>query len=580
MKRFIFSLFLFMGILGVMSAAKPTVILNEDFAAFTEGSENAPAKTDIGGYSGKLAQTLKGWSGKNVFEAGGKLKVGDGGYLQTARKDMSANGGIVKVNARVRLISDNMGALKLMIGFADMQQFFLNDKAWHEVSFVATGGSTSSSVRIEPFLTLGGILIDNVKVETSPDFFPAPKALQPGTATGTSFVAVWKRIKTATHYLLDVYSKKGSELEYVLHDEQVKTTEKEVENLDPAKTYFFRVRATNGIATSDYSNEIQVVKVIESLAAPVATEASGVGPQAFTANWSAVDDAKAYQVNVYKKKATATAGPLVMLSENFDKITKGDLKYCEFGRPEEYLDEYTQLPGWYGKSHIFAKGYLGLYPFGDPSTVTTPMLNLSNDGGKLQVKAKLASYMYGQPQATDKLNVMLVDAKGNVLEDKSIEVAGDFKEYTIDFTKGTDNCGVRFSYNGSNKLFIDEMEIVQNVPAGYIVVEKLKQVETEGTSLAIEVDEPMSDMVTYAYTVQAIATTVDQGEIVDIFSPESNMIDVQDATGIDATVTAKQVVSVSYIDLTGKVSARPFGGLNIVVTTYSDGTTATSKMMK
>ena len=208
------------------------------------------------------------------------------------------------------------------------------------------------------------------------------------------------------------------------------------------------------------------------------------------------------------------------------------------------------------------------------------MLNLSNDGGKLQVKAKLASYMYGEPQATDALKVMLVDAKGNVLEDKSIEVAGDFKEYTIDFTKGTDNCGVRFFYQGSNKLFIDEMEIVQNVPAGYIVVEKLKQVETEGTSLAIEVDEPMSDMVTYAYTVQAIATTVEQGEIVDIFSPESNMIEVQEGTGIDATVTAKQVVSVSYIDLTGKVSARPFGGLNIVVTTYSDGTTATSKMMK
>lgn len=31
-----------------------TVVIDENFDSFTEGSEDAPATTDIGGYSGKL----------------------------------------------------------------------------------------------------------------------------------------------------------------------------------------------------------------------------------------------------------------------------------------------------------------------------------------------------------------------------------------------------------------------------------------------------------------------------------------------------------------------------------------------
>ena len=44
--------------------------------------------------------------------------------------------------------------------------------------------------------------------------------------------------------------------------------------------------------------------------------------------------------------------------------------------------------------------------------------------------------------------------------------------------------------------------------------------------------------------------------------------------------TAKTVKSVRYYNIAGIESNQPLDGVNIVVTTYTDGTTATSKLMK
>ena len=91
-------------------------ILEENFNAFTEGSETAPASTDISsGYTGKLKTTLTGWSGSKVYEAGGSLKIGDNGYLQTANTNMSANGGNLKITFRVKAIDTTGGAIQLLL---------------------------------------------------------------------------------------------------------------------------------------------------------------------------------------------------------------------------------------------------------------------------------------------------------------------------------------------------------------------------------------------------------------------------------------------------------------------------------
>ena len=53
-----------------------------------------------------------------------------------------------------------------------------------------------------------------------------------------------------------------------------------------------------------------------------------------------------------------------------------------------------------------------------------------------------------------------------------------------------------------------------------------------------------------------------------------------DATGIEDMTADRQVVDVRYINAAGQQSDRPFDGINIVVTTYTDGTTSTAKVIR
>ncbi len=50
-------------------------------------------------------------------------------------------------------------------------------------------------------------------------------------------------------------------------------------------------------------------------------------------------------------------------------------------------------------------------------------------------------------------------------------------------------------------------------------------------------------------------------------------------TAVDDVKVERQAVGVRYVNLQGAQSAKPFDGINIVVTTYSDGTTSTTKVL-
>lgn len=51
-------------------------------------------------------------------------------------------------------------------------------------------------------------------------------------------------------------------------------------------------------------------------------------------------------------------------------------------------------------------------------------------------------------------------------------------------------------------------------------------------------------------------------------------------TSVESIDADKQVAGVKYVNLSGMTSNTPFDGLNIVVTSYTDGTSATTKVMK
>lgn len=56
--------------------------------------------------------------------------------------------------------------------------------------------------------------------------------------------------------------------------------------------------------------------------------------------------------------------------------------------------------------------------------------------------------------------------------------------------------------------------------------------------------------------------------------------DVNNGSGINQITSPKEVAAVRYINIAGQESETPFEGLNIVVTTYTDGTSTTTKVLK
>ena len=66
----------------------------------------------------------------------------------------------------------------------------------------------------------------------------------------------------------------------------------------------------------------------------------------------------------------------------------------------------------------------------------------------------------------------------------------------------------------------------------------------------------------------------------DSFLADDALALVNDASGIEDVKAGKEVAGVKYVNVAGQESDRPFSGMNIVVTTYTDGTTSTVKIMK
>ena len=62
------------------------------------------------------------------------------------------------------------------------------------------------------------------------------------------------------------------------------------------------------------------------------------------------------------------------------------------------------------------------------------------------------------------------------------------------------------------------------------------------------------------------------------YQGEGNLVitAVEDVTD----VVSREVADVKYVNMAGMVSNRPFDGVNIVVTRYTDGSTSTMKILK
>jgi hypothetical protein len=150
--------------------------------------------------------------------------------------------------------------------------------------------------------------------------------------------------------------------------------------LDPNKIY--KVRIYN-----DYSRlyEIAFQTPIEGVDTPVATDATEVGTNEFTAHWTACEGASSYTLRVMPKPEAPAY--TLLLTEGFSKCTAEGS--TDVGNS---LNNYMDNAGWTGSGLYTAAGGLRLGARRSTGTLTSPALDLSDSNGKVSIVYKAKTY--------------------------------------------------------------------------------------------------------------------------------------------------------------------------------------------
>lgn len=549
--------------------AAETVLLEKDFSTLTEGTEAAPKL-----YTSAYA--LSGWTivANKTGQAGGSLYLADGGYAKlSSLSGVTTTGGAIKYSAVVKLNKATAGIIQLTWGYSTTFQQVVEADDWTTVEFIVTPTSASSYSNgntLQPQWLADGIFVKSIKISQSPDFLASPTAAQPSQADGTSFTASWKAVTGATKYFIDVYSydAEGNKA-YFINNQEVSGTSYSVTGLDPTVTYYYVVRAGNDTGVSASSAEIEVVKVISSLATPEVSLASyDETTGAYTLEWNAVADADDYSVTVYKSETMAEAGLANVFSETFNCYTTGSLSNIEYAY-DRHLEALNE-PGWSGYNMAYINGALGITPYGSEAWIATPAIDLSADGGTFTVKVNMCANSYGTFKTGDVVNFYTIDADGNESEPVAVTIdKAAFADYEVPLTGGTAATKIKMGCSG-NRIFFDNLEVKQNKPAGSVTT----GVYTTGVTEACQYSGTVAVAANTVYKAAVVANgrTVAASAITGISSSPSALVVLGNTSGMAqaavenapvvgkqgnaVTVIAAETTAVEIYDTTGRCVAK------------------------
>src|SRR4029077_16401325 len=134
-------------------------------------------------------------------------------------------------------------------------------------------------------------------VKTLPCTPAAPTAQNATDVTFSSFSTHWSTVNGAIDYRFDVATD-SSFINYLSGYQNLSVgnvTTFPVTGLSANTTYYYRVRAYNGCATSPNSNVKNVRTLVCTPAAPTAQNATNVTAISFNAHWSTVNGAIDYR---------------------------------------------------------------------------------------------------------------------------------------------------------------------------------------------------------------------------------------------------------------------------------------------
>lgn len=501
------------------------VLVSEDFAKFTAGSEDDPDGTELsdwndGTIDAKYTQQ-PGWRGGFVYQAGGcaylDVDTEEGtGWLITPTLNLSNYGGSFTIKFRARVASskssttDEIYVQNCFLGeysnSVTSSQTIEGTTKWKEYTLTFTDGNSKDDIQITA--KSYPIFIDDITITQIDNGKPgAPLAQAATNVSDTQFTANWQAVEGAEGYLLSVYTLKNATEQYLFKDKEVSGTSYDVTGIEANIDYYYTVCSKRNGETSKTSNTITVIRKLKT---PVTLPATNVASYGFTANWQSVPQATAYAVyTILTHTALADNEPFNLFKSDFSAVKVGTIDspwdYSRLGGIRVFLDDLAPRCDWIAFAPMAAQGMFGIsnmfLDYNVPGTIYSPILDLSHDGGKSTLRFNVLG------RNVTKLRICVLkdkaDGKADELFKTECPVTTDLAEQVITLEKGEKDTYVEISIaEGTGYVLFDDLQLSQNLNKGESTELKYKYDETSDTSRRIDTPDYSAGDV-YAYTVQA-----------------------------------------------------------------------------
>lgn len=339
----------------------------------------------------------------------------------------------------------------------------------------------------------GYLLVDDVKVYQLNPTVNMPVVRNHSEYKGKSFVANWKPVEGADHYILNVYTYDDSTYsnDYLVKDQEVPgdATSFEVTGAVSAAKYWYNVTAVDKDGNVSLPSFDQLVYDLE---VPVMNPADIIDDYTHKASWSYVPGGEVYNYLAYDKRVAAESGKFIVTNEDFNDIldldgyptglTKEDPSEESY---DQYYSEQLHQQGWCAYNSCPYDGYLAIDSWwyeigGQIASLESPELDFSKDGGKFTLAVDLAGSKSEWWDADGNIMEVMTNACAALFnwneelgDFEQVEMfdtrkmtpamTTDFQTYEFNFTKGSERSKVAiFAVGGVDNLYVDNLLITQN----------------------------------------------------------------------------------------------------------------------
>ena len=195
----------------------------------------------------------------------------------------------------------------------------------------------------------------------------------------------------------------------------------------------------------------------DKLATPVLLPASAVSATGFTANWSAVQYASAYEVELKRVEKVAMGQGVIytLLQEDFLGCTLANSDVTD------HIDDYTIDKGWVGMNLWSETGVLRIGSAAEYGEIESPTLKCVADG---DITLTFMAKKYRASDGVVELTVQAGSPDGEAVDYDVFTIGNDWQEYSFTFTNEGDEFVLLFTTEESPASFrvcIDDIVVTQ-----------------------------------------------------------------------------------------------------------------------